>query len=47
KPVGTEAYQTRLKWSDFDFAHVPVGLLSQVYEAFCWKWEPRTAKETS
>jgi len=47
KPVGPEAYQTRLQWSDFDFAHVPVGLLSQVYEAFCWKWEPRTAKETS
>lgn len=47
KPVGTAAYQTRLKWSDFDFAHVPVGLLSQVYEAFCWKWEHRSAKETS
>ncbi len=47
KPVGPEAYQTRLQWSDFDFAHVPVGLLSQVYEAFCWKWEPHTAKETS
>lgn len=47
KPVGPAAYQTRLQWSDFDFAHVPVGLLSQVYEAFCWKWEPRTAKETS
>ena len=47
KPVGIEAYQTKLKWSDFDFAHVPVGLLSQVYEAFCWKWEHRSAKETS
>ena len=47
KAVGTEAYQTKLKWSDFDFAHVPVGLLSQVYEAFCWKWEHRSAKETS
>lgn len=47
KPVGTEAYQTKLDWSDFDFAHVPVGLLSQVYEAFCWKWEHRSAIETS
>lgn len=45
KPIGKEAYQTR--WSNFDFAHVPVGLLSQVYEAFCWKWEHRSAKETS
>jgi hypothetical protein len=49
EPVGAEDYQTKLKlkWSDFDFAHVPVGLLSQVYEAFCWKWEDRNAKETS
>ena len=44
-PIGKEAYQT--KWSNFNFAHVPVGLLSQVYEAFCWKWEHRSAKETS
>ena len=47
KPVGPKAYQTKLQWNDFDFAHVPVGLLSQVYEAFCWKWEPHTARETS
>ncbi len=26
---------------------MPVGLLSQVYEAFCWKWEHQSAKETS
>ncbi|MEI8139922.1 MAG: N-6 DNA methylase [bacterium] len=49
EPVGAEDYQTKMKfkWSDFDFAHIPVGLLSQVYEAFCWKWEHRSAKETS
>ncbi|MHB9027484.1 MAG: HsdM family class I SAM-dependent methyltransferase [Candidatus Latescibacterota bacterium] len=49
KPVGAEDYQTRLnlKWCDFDFAHIPVGLLSQVYEAFCWRWEHRSAKENS
>lgn len=47
KPIGTEAYQMKLNWGNFDFAHVPVGLLSQVYEAFCWKWEHRSAKETS
>jgi hypothetical protein len=46
-PIGAEHYQTKLKWSDFDFAHVPVGLLSQVYEAFCWKWEHSSARETS
>jgi SAM-dependent methyltransferase len=47
KPVGAEDYQTKFSWSDFDFAHVPVGLLSQVYEAFCWKWEHHNARETS
>lgn len=48
EPVGANDYQTRLKlkWSDFDFAHIPIGLLSQVYEAFCWKWDS-TAGETS
>jgi type I restriction-modification system DNA methylase subunit len=42
-------YQQKLKldWSTFDFAHVPVGLLSQVYEGFVWKWEPQEAGETS
>ena len=44
--VGGRTYQRRL-WSDFDFAHVPVGLLSQVYEAFCWKWDPDSAGSTS
>ncbi len=48
EPVGAKDYQTRLKlnWNDFNFAHIPVGLLSQVYEKFCWKWDP-TAGETS
>jgi SAM-dependent methyltransferase len=40
------AYQLRLQWDGFDFAHVPVGLLSQVYEAFCHKWDP-SARATS
>ncbi|MGH9932557.1 MAG: HsdM family class I SAM-dependent methyltransferase [Pyrinomonadaceae bacterium] len=39
--------QLQFDWGDFDFAHVPVGLLSQVYEAFCWKWEPEIAEATS
>jgi type I restriction-modification system DNA methylase subunit len=39
--------QFTLDWSTFDFAHVPVGLLSQVYEGFVWKWEPQEAGETS
>lgn len=48
EPTGAEDYQGRLKlkWSDFDFAHIPVGLLSQVYEKFCWKWD-ESAREMS
>lgn len=37
----------QMDWSTFDFAHVPVGLLSQVYEGFVWKWAPDEAGETS
>jgi hypothetical protein len=44
EPAG-DSYQQTLQWEDFDFAHVPVGLLSQVYEAFSWKWDPH-AKDT-
>lgn len=47
KPVGTDGYQARFDWGDFDFAHIPIGLLSQVYEKFIWKWEHQGAKETS
>lgn len=50
EPLGDEDYQLPLGIPDFgqyDFAHIPVGLLSQVYERFAWKWEHNTAKETS
>jgi len=47
KPVGVDEYQARFDWGDFDFAHIPIGLLSQVYEKFIWKWEHQGAKETS
>jgi hypothetical protein len=41
------SYQLRFDWGTFDFAHVPVGLLSQVYEDFCWHWEREEAAATS
>ncbi|HJZ92183.1 MAG TPA: N-6 DNA methylase [Gemmataceae bacterium] len=41
------SYQLLLKWESIDFAHVPVGLLSQVYEDFCWHWEQAEAASTS
>lgn len=54
EPSGDSGWQTLLRfrpeernWGAYDFAHVPVGLLSQVYERFAWKWEHETAKETS
>lgn len=54
EPSGDSGWQTLLNfrteernWGAYDFAHVPVGLLSQVYERFAWKWEHDTAKETS
>ena len=46
EPSGDSGWQTLLRfrpeernWGAYDFAHVPVGLLSQVYERFAWKWE--------
>lgn len=50
EPSGDENYQLPLgipNFGRYDFAHVPVGLLSQVYERFAWKWEHQNAKETS
>ena len=47
RPVGVRDYQRRFNWADFDFAHIPVGLLSQVYEKFIWTWADREAKDTS
>jgi hypothetical protein len=36
-----------LDWNEFDFAHIPVGVLSQVYESFSHRADPRTARDTS
>jgi hypothetical protein len=40
-------FQPELDWGDLNFAHIPVGVLSQVYESFSHRADPRTAKETS
>jgi hypothetical protein len=40
-------FQTELDWGDLDFAHIPVGVLSQVYESFSHRADPRTARDTS
>ena len=41
------AFQPELDWDEFDFAHIPVGVLSQVYESFSHRADPRTAHDTS
>lgn len=46
KAVGG-GFQQELDWGDFDFAHIPVGVLSQVYESFSHRADPRTARDTS
>ena len=40
-------FQMTLDWDDFDFAHIPVGVLSQVYESFSHRVDPRAARSTS
>ena len=42
-----DTVQTELDWDDFDFAHIPVGVLSQVYESFSHRADPLTARDTS
>lgn len=39
--------QRRFDWGDLDFAHVPVGLLSQVYEQQAERWDPSGQREKS
>jgi type I restriction-modification system DNA methylase subunit len=47
KHVGDSTFQTRIDWDDFDFAHIPIGVLSQVYETFSRRWDEMDASETS
>ncbi len=42
-----DAFQTEIDWGDLDFAHIPVGVLSQVYESFSHRADPLTARDTS
>ena len=42
-----DSVQTELDWGDLDFAHIPVGVLSQVYESFSHRADPRAAHDTS
>ncbi|HXM40921.1 MAG TPA: N-6 DNA methylase [Bryobacteraceae bacterium] len=47
--VGGGAFQMTFEvdWDDFNFAHIPIGVLSQVYETFSHQWDEAHAEETS
>jgi hypothetical protein len=47
--VGHRSFQTSfdVDWDDFNFAHIPVGVLSQVYETFSHQWDEAHAEGTS
>lgn len=48
--VGGSQFQLRLPkidWDDFNFAHIPIGVLSQVYETFSRQWDEAQSVETS
>jgi hypothetical protein len=49
KHVGLTNFQMTfdVDWDDFNFAHIPIGVLSQVYESFSRQWDEDLAQETS
>lgn len=40
-------FQPELDWGDLNFAHIPIGVLSQVYESFSHRADSRAARKTS
>jgi hypothetical protein len=47
KHVGPDAFQLRIDWGDLDFVHIPIGVLSQVYENFSRIWDSQQSEQTS
>lgn len=52
KHVGGSSFQTTLEhvtldWHELNFAHIPIGVLSQVYESFSHRSDPKTAESQS
>lgn len=45
--AGISAFQTVIDWGDLDFAHIPIGVLSQVYENFSKIWDSQQRELTS
>lgn len=47
KHVGDQEFQLQIDWGDLDFAHIPIGVLSQVYESFSRAWDSQRSEQTS
>ena len=47
KHIGGSSFQMTIDWDDFDFAHIPIGVLSQIYETFSRRWDAVRAEEAS
>ena len=45
--AGISSFQTVIDWGDLDFAHIPIGVLSQVYENFSKIWDSQQREQTS
>ena len=45
--AGPNQFQPTLDWNDLQFSHIPVGVLSEVYEHFSHKVDPKLATEKS
>jgi hypothetical protein len=44
---GAFQLQLSIDWEDFEFSHIPIGVLSQVYEDFSRTWDRQQAEATS
>lgn len=40
-------FEGEVNWSDLNFRHIPVGVLSQVYESFSHQWDSNAARTDS
>ena len=47
KHVEVSSYQATIDWDDFNFAHIPIGVLSQIYETFSRRWDDAHSDDTS
>lgn len=45
--AGNGQFQLKIDWGDLDFAHIPIGVLSQVYESFSRVWDLQRSENTS